>query len=561
MRRDQAEDSGADLTLGNKGPCSNCLEPAQHCCRRCSGVHYCSQKCQTIDWKFHKHLCAEFRDLKDRPSTNHVLAVFFPEYGSKAQLVWIAKKEEIVDVDSISKSLEPLVWLQVGNVRGVARQTTTMGERRQKKKELDKIMGLEEDKSAIKCIVYLLLRKDNIMDGSKPNTSIGTVTKGRTPFSWRGPILAILTKGGIPPQGNKSVAERFEESYVVKHGDMDLIDYRDLIDFFADYGSWTPELDDFAPHSLWWESPILRREIEHQQRIWVVRVSCDAEYKLTGFKYTPLTSPPTHPGWAFLQPLPITVKFGLPLIMRRLPALDSYKAEAEATNNINTGPNFLHLNPEAEGSMWLTVPEQAPHGSVMIMRYDKKNLHVNHLYAMLAYLNEVVRPAMEEAFMGKREKGEVLEMIHPSRFDWYFKRMRKERVLLEGAPDLFDLPSSESTRDVVDDRLEGPMQGLQITPQADNEENIKGDSRGIMDQDTMEDPKEVLKETLEKPNVKKLQKSFKENVKESSKESSKEDHKGEHKENHKEELKEDSEKSSKEDKEKDVGQVLKESTN
>ncbi|KAL8948240.1 MAG: hypothetical protein Q9183_007705, partial [Haloplaca sp. 2 TL-2023] len=173
----------------------------------------------------------------------------------------------------------------------------------------------------------------------------------------------------------------------------------------------------------------------------------------------------------------------------------------------------------------------------------------------------VVRPAMDEVFMGKREKGEVLEMIHPSRFDWYFKRMRKERVDWEGAPDLFKVPSSESTSEVVYDRLKGSMRGLQITPPADNEENLKGGNEEAIDQDTMEDPKAVPKETLEESSAKRLQKSFKENVKESPEERSKEDHKGDRKEHHGEELKESSEKSPKKVKDKDVGQVLKESTN
>ncbi|KAL8872565.1 MAG: hypothetical protein Q9174_001823 [Haloplaca sp. 1 TL-2023] len=525
------------------------------------GVHYCSQKCQTTDWKFHKHLCAQFRDLEDRPSTNHVLAVYFPEHEQKPQLIWIAKKEEVVDIVDVARSLEPVVWLRDEHVRNFTQQTTSAGDRRQRKIAMDKMSGLENDKSGNNQVVYLLVRKDNLQDGSRPNKSIGTVTKGRTPFSWRGPVLAVLTKEALPPRGNRSVAESFEDSYVTTHTDMALIDYRDLIDFFAEYGGWKAGEEDFAPDSLWWESPTLRRELEYQERIAVVRVSCNVEHRVTSAKWAQAACQPSHPAWAFLQPLPITVKLGLPVVMRRLPSNPLYKAEAEAAGNRNIGPDFLLLNPEMEGDKWLTVHEQLPYGPVMIMRQDKKHLHLSHVYSMCTYISDVVLPAMEEVYAGKREKGEVLEMLHPSRLHWFFKRVCKEVKAWEHTPDLFEDLPSEPARDAVHDRLEGPMQRLQVTAGTDNEVDLNGGHKESTDHGTIEDPIEHTKENYEDTSVKKIQNSLKENVKESPKESPKEDHMVDHQESNGEDLKGNSNSSSKEGTEREAGQVLKQVSN
>lgn len=42
-----------------EGKCSHCCKKATMICTKCSGVYYCSAKCQEQAWEYHKETCVE----------------------------------------------------------------------------------------------------------------------------------------------------------------------------------------------------------------------------------------------------------------------------------------------------------------------------------------------------------------------------------------------------------------------------------------------------------------------------------------------------------------------
>ncbi|KAL8789956.1 MAG: hypothetical protein Q9213_000842 [Squamulea squamosa] len=412
--------------------CAHCLNFAGVKCVQCGSTWYCSRECQRIDWTYHKHLCRDFKELRERPEPGCVRAIFFPENAKTPKFVWIKQNKEPLDLGFVDEKfdLEELEELLEVTEEGITQQYVTRSIRRDRRADVTTAR------------VYLLLHERSFTDGSKPNMSIGWITKGNFHFSWRGPMVAVLT--------------RFDESEgnpdepVVE--DMSMVDFRDLIDFFGLYGQWLPGCDDFGAFSFWWMPEPLRDELQRQHQIQGVQVTGEVEHKHTGVKYQTFDIGEGHPAMAFLQPLPVTCSLGLPLLLRRKPADEAWKEEAEASGNLNFGQHMLYLDIDPKSRNWGRTGAHVEHGTVLLMRQDCKDLHPHHVETVIMYLIQVVDEAMKESIQGRREKGEVLELLHPSRLDWYFNKYRKQKAEKEESwkdvPPLFDLPTTltETTR-------------------------------------------------------------------------------------------------------------------
>ncbi|KAL8718725.1 MAG: hypothetical protein Q9225_004166 [Loekoesia sp. 1 TL-2023] len=418
--------------------CANCLLPATNHCKQCGSSWYCSAECQKADWTYHKYLCAQFKDFKDRPDSDSVRAILFPEDDKTPKLVWVKMNDTELDLASVGEKLEVAELLGATIDEEIAQQKATQGIRR----------GAKPGSSTAR--TYLLVREDGLVDGSQPNMSIGTITYGHFLFSWRGPVIAVLTtcEASVDSEADPIV------------GDMTMTDYRDLIDFFATYGRYLQGHEDFGPSSFWWLAPALKQEMITQPQIQVVKVSCNVEQKLTGVKYEPFNIGKGHPAIVFLQPLPITASLGLPLVMRRYPMDNAIRAEAEATGNANAGPGLLLLCIDPKSKNWGKAQEELAQGNVAVMRHDQEDLHPHHLETMFMYLAQIVCPAMEETMQEepKRDKAEVMEMLHPSRLDWFFHVFRKERSKIDerwkNTPNLFNLDNARIAKELEGLKLE-----------------------------------------------------------------------------------------------------------
>lgn len=395
--------------------CVNCFGPAtRHCCR-CNSSWYCSFRCQKADHKYHKHLCSQVAELKDRPGPDHVRAILFPDNEKSPRFIWLKTYDTTLDLDRLEESVEVAHILGVKARIGQQQVTLTTSSRRQSTPGFQAKWNAE---------THLLLREDCFVDGSKPNLSIGTATIGNFLFSWRGPIVSVLTSPQESAVGGASPVLL----------DITMTDYRDLIDFFRDYGQYVVGEEDFAPISFWWLAPALKQKLISQPQFQVVRLSCDVEYEATNNKYSPFNIGIGHPATAFLQPCAVTDRIGIPLVIRRSPTDSAYRANAEATGNTNYGPNLLLMDVDPTSNTWGLVPENLTQGSVVVMRADSRDLHPHHLEAIIMYLKDPIYPALR-ASTGpnpERTRSSVLEMLAGDRFFWHYTRYKKMKIDIDG---------------------------------------------------------------------------------------------------------------------------------
>ncbi|KAI4130547.1 MAG: hypothetical protein LQ338_001695 [Usnochroma carphineum] len=366
-------------------------------------------KVERADWGYHKYLCTQVKDVKDRPDAASVRAILFPENDTSPRFIWLKTNDTELDMDNINEKLEVSDILGVGSKGQIGQQQVTKNVRREFKPGM----------TPANAQAHLLLREECFLDGSKPNMSIGKVTKGNFQMSWRGPAVAVLTSYDDPGQSDTSAVI----------DDMTMTDYRDLIDFFAFYGQYVEGEEDFAPSSFWWLAPALKQELTLQPQVQVVKVSSDFEFRETGVKFSPFTIGLGHPAMAYLQPCPITKLLKFDLVIRRFPTQDAFRAEAEAAGNTNTGPNALLLCVDPKSKNWGTAPDNLTQGTVVVMRDDRQDLHPNHLEVIVMYLVNVIVPALQETLGpgARRERVEVLEMLHPGRFLWYYWCYKNEK--------------------------------------------------------------------------------------------------------------------------------------
>lgn len=423
----------------NSDICNYCLRLGPLRCKRCEAANYCSPKCQRADWAVHKKVCKGFTDFKDPPEPGYIRALLFPENEAAPRWIWLKETEDPLDMDFISDSLEVKCFLGVSDDRQIGQQHIMNTLRR----------AVVWDSEAVESRAFLLTRENCFKDGSKPNQSIGTVTGGHFLFSWRGPIVAVLIRSETAEEGEDG------HSFFDHLG---MIDFRDLINFFLKYGRWVEGLDDFAPPSFWWMSPALKKELGANRVIKAVQINGNVEARNTEEKFRSFLVPEGHPALAFLQPCPVTVSLGLPLLMRRAPTQEASKEEAEATGNGNFGPSLLEICIDPKHAHWGKSPEVTVHGNMAVVRQDMKDLHPHHVEAMICYLSSVVYPAMEDSMSGTRSKQEVLEMMHPSRFDWFFMKFRKEQTgsgkMWAQTPDIFEKAHSFDT-DAEEENMTG----------------------------------------------------------------------------------------------------------
>ncbi|KAL8675573.1 MAG: hypothetical protein Q9168_000085 [Polycauliona sp. 1 TL-2023] len=416
--------------------CATCLKVARVKCAECKCTWYCSRDCQRTDWTFHKHLCRDFKNFQTRPKPDCVRGILFPEDDKAPKFVWLKQNDEDgLDLEYVIErfefgEVETLLSTPEG---AVTQQYAAPSARRDK--------GTENSTARL----YLLHRENPHTDGSRPNMSVGWVTKGKFQFSWWGPMVAVLTQFDD--------SEESENEAVLD--DVSMVDFRDLIDFFGSYGRLTQGFKDYGAYSFWWLPQPLRDELDQQRQIKIVDVASDIDHKRSGIKYQEGWLAEGHPAMAFLSPCAVSVSLGLPLVLRRKAVDDDWTAKVESDGHRNHGAHLLLLDVDPKSPHWGATIGFAEQGTVMLMRHDGKDLHRQHAETILMYLVQVVGEAMMESVAGRRSKGEVLDLMHPSRLDWYFNKYRKQKAEQDQSwkdvPPLFDMGTTlaQNTRQMA----------------------------------------------------------------------------------------------------------------
>ncbi|KAL8747834.1 MAG: hypothetical protein Q9190_000334 [Brigantiaea leucoxantha] len=386
-------------------PCVNCLKEAWKHCKQCGFAWYCSASCQKTDWPYHKTLCLGFRDLGSSPSPQHVKAILFPEERDNPEAIWVENNGDPQDETEISQKWDVKDLLKVQSDCDISPHMVIPHWSRYRKSSFQ---------------IVLLLRTGFLTDGSKPNQSIGMVTKGNFHFSWRGPIVAVKVR--------YSASEEAQASRNIT-----VLDMRDTFGFLEYYGQYAADEtgnDELGPISFWWLAPELKTELLDGKQIQGVKVNCKGETDLHGKKYIPIDVAKGHPAMAFLRPCAITERLELPLIMRRYPVDDLVQQSGRALGKKNNGPQLLQINVDPQSHRWGLVTTDSVRGNVVITRKDSKDLHPNHVEALFVYLSEVILAAFNDSYGFGTEamsREQVLEMLSKRRFEWFFQQYRAAR--------------------------------------------------------------------------------------------------------------------------------------
>lgn len=187
--------------------CQVCNKSTIHVCTQCKSASYCSIICQQADWPTHTLLCTAFShfDALNRPTNEHVRAIFFPVGNTTPEFVWLHCEWEDEDIGRYQYAkFEPLLGPETFTSQMVIQYNSVL------KRELSDT-------------IYLCHRDAFLFDGSETNKSVASVTT-TTPglhHDWRGPIIAY---------GKVGVG-------IYKHAcrDLDMTDFRHITDFLTSY--------------------------------------------------------------------------------------------------------------------------------------------------------------------------------------------------------------------------------------------------------------------------------------------------------------------------------------
>lgn len=245
----------------------------------------------------------------------------------------------------------------------------------------------------------IIYRDTFLFDGSKTNESVVAATQEAVSHTWMGPVIAMKLNGlGADPRS---------------HMDIDLNDYRDVVDYFTSYrnaGSRT-------------SGPIVKG----------VKISCRGEQTTFGTaKYVAVDVPKDHP--VFNSPIaPMSELVGLPVRARKYPADRRWRDNTVSDVFENQAVTFLHQTTDVTSSAWGWAPFQWQNeiGSVLVVRSDKKDITTHLVEALCHFCQNKMQPLFENGLGGglvDMTREEVTGHITPEKFRQYFEVVRGTRI-------------------------------------------------------------------------------------------------------------------------------------
>lgn len=193
-----------------KKPCNTCDTLTSKNCSKCKIVHYCNRSCQANDWAVHKFFCASlpFPVVPKSTDQNHniinyekkaITGILFNENSTVPELIKIP----------LSIKFENMMLPATDKYMGAPESHNYMQSNPFTKRNL-------------KDTLVILFRDNFLNDGSLPNKCIQNLSKGINDYPWKGPVIVIKMKG--------------LEVYQNIYEDMNVKDFKDVIDYFCWYG-------------------------------------------------------------------------------------------------------------------------------------------------------------------------------------------------------------------------------------------------------------------------------------------------------------------------------------
>lgn len=251
-------------------------------------------------------------------------------------------------------------------------------------------------------VVVIAARSMFISDGSATNASILKATNGLMDYSWNGPVVVYRDRDPV--------------SNAIH---LDMMDFRDIVDYFMWYGC---EQGKATPKA-------------GIRSVKGVKIACEGDMVVFGAKkFQAVQVPRQHPVFA-APTCHIPRLVGLPISVRRLPSHAAWRSMQEGHPFDNMPATYLHLNADKDSDKWGWAPMswQNSVGSVLVVRRDGKDLSPLHMEALCEFCQFEVGEAFESQMEAEKDRDTVLPKLTRAKFAEFFEayRSQKEESLLE----------------------------------------------------------------------------------------------------------------------------------
>ena len=345
-------DSLALLRPDHEYKCTICSLPNAGTCNQCQSANYCSPECQQTDWPSHSLLCSQLSIFRHKPSQWHIRAIFFPPNHISPTFIWV---RYTVKADSAGTMVHKSILQEHLGGEPDDYESTSFQQNRLRERNFQNT-------------IEVTCRGSADIDGSEVNKSIVHVTNDAAACEWRGEIVAMKKRG----------LGRTQQVFM----DMDLQDYRDVIDYFVLYGDDSRADQDAADYV-------------RPGKVRGVKINCVGDQRTFGAeRFSAVDVPAGHP--VFYEPVSqISTFVGLPIRTRRCPPDQLWADDNSYTPYMNIPAPFLHQATDDDSDApWGLVPLhwQGDIGTVLVVRSDGQDVTPQQVEDLCDFCQFKMRP-------------------------------------------------------------------------------------------------------------------------------------------------------------------------
>ncbi|KAL9099992.1 MAG: hypothetical protein Q9163_004573 [Psora crenata] len=388
--------------------CVMCNTSPAKPCKSCRSCYYCCPECQKADSPSHELLCKSFSTQDPRPSRDHRRAMFFPEDCTEPRMVWLSCERKVSQEDyGVGASYEIIDFYPYLGMDRPYPGTMRIEHNPIRDRNLGSGMAAWAPRKD-GYSVSLKYRDAYLEDGSAVNKSVlksAGASGGTTPYSWRGPIVAV----------RQTPFEKYE--------DITMGDFRHIIDYLMSYR--TTELRESARY----------QEGRLPTSIRGVKICCYGEIKLHSSEpYVSVDVPRAHAIRLIeseAEVSSISKLLGMPLKLWKYPDIDAWNDPPGWSENMTSDSNpnaaFLMMETDLKNPGWGFAPRywNTDLGNVLAVRLDDKDLDVDDVKIMCYFARRKLQRLFEDALGGgyvQRTKEDVRNFItRENMMEWWHK--------------------------------------------------------------------------------------------------------------------------------------------